>query len=304
MDNTIKNYINSTNSITIMKFNPYLEVLLAATIGGSSGIFIRYLDLPVTTITFFRLFIPALILFIYLKWKKVKLFRRNIKLMLLGSSLNAARLFLFIMAYMYTSIANGVIILFTWPIFAAIFSILILKEKVNWKTLGLILLAFVGIIMMYINKEFSFTNKDFVGMTLMLVSAICLAFVIIIFKEVLKENDNIETVFYQNIVGAVVFIPFIFINFPKPTIPQIGLGAGYGILCGMVTFILFFSALKRLKVAVYSLLCYWEVVAGIFFGFLFFKEIITWNMFVGGACIILSSLLIRKNAEKKQCKVT
>ena len=62
-----------------MKLNPYLAIILAATLGGSSGVFIKLLDLPSTTITFFRLFVPVAIRLVYFTWKKVKLFHGDFK---------------------------------------------------------------------------------------------------------------------------------------------------------------------------------------------------------------------------------
>ena len=112
-----------------MKLNPYLTVILAATIGGSNGVFIKLLSLPSTSITFFRVFIPVAILLVYFGWKKIKLFQGNYKIMLVASGLNAARMFFFIFAYLHTSIGNAVIFLFTWPIFATIFGAIFFRNS-------------------------------------------------------------------------------------------------------------------------------------------------------------------------------
>ena len=92
--------------------------------------FIKLINLPATTITFFRMFVPVAILLGYFCWKKIKLFKGNYGYLLLASSFNAVRMFLYFLAYLYTSVGNAVIMLFTWPIFATIFSAIFLKEKV------------------------------------------------------------------------------------------------------------------------------------------------------------------------------
>jgi drug/metabolite transporter (DMT)-like permease len=51
--------------------------------------------------------------------------------------------------------------------------------------------------------------------------------------------------------------------------------------------------------AQYSVLTYWEVLAVVFFGIVFFNEAITWNMVVGGLLIISASLLLRKCENEK-----
>ena len=280
-----------------MKVNPYLAILLAATIGGASGVFIKLIDLPATTITFFRMAVPVIILLGYLHYKGIRLFRGNYRMMMLASVLNALRMFLFFVGYLYASIGNAVIILFTWPIFGTLFSAIFLKEKVSVRTSILIGLAFLGIVTMYVDTEISFGNEDFIGMAAMLFSAIFFAITAVIFKQKLKVYSRTETIFYQNLVGAVAFLPFVFINTPIPSALQMGAASFYGILIGIVAFMMFFYALKRLKISHYALFTYWEVIAALFFSLLFFGEDITWNMVLGGGLILATGILLRKRTE-------
>jgi len=277
-----------------MKLNPYLAIIIAATIGGSSGVFIKLLDLPATTITFFRMAVPVIVLLAYLKYKGTILFRGNYRIMMLASALNATRMFLFFVGYLYTSIGNAVIILFTWPIFGSLFSAIFLKEKVDRRTAMLIGLAFLGIVIMYMNKDISFGNEDFIGMAAMLFSAILFSVTAVIFKKELVNYSRTETIFYQNLIGAFVFLPFIFINTPVPGALQAGVASLYGFLIGIVAFVLFFFALRRLKMSHYALFTYWEVIAALFFGVMFFGEDISLNMIIGGGLILATGILLKK----------
>jgi drug/metabolite transporter (DMT)-like permease len=56
----------------LMKFSPFLAVIIAATLGGFSGVFFKWIDLPATTLTFFRVAVPTAVLFLYLKGKKIQ----------------------------------------------------------------------------------------------------------------------------------------------------------------------------------------------------------------------------------------
>lgn len=277
-----------------MKVNPYLAILFAATIGGASGVFIKIIDLPATSITFFRMAVPVIILLVYLQYKRIRLFRGNYSMLMVASVLNAIRMLLFFVGYLYASIGNAVIILFTWPIFGTLFSAIFLKEKVSFRTSILIGLAFLGIVVMYLNTEISFGNEDFIGMAAMLFSAIFFAVTAVIFKQKLTVYSRTEAIFYQNLVGAVAFLPFVFINEPLPTALQMGAASFYGILIGIVAFMMFFYALRRLKMSHYALFTYWEVIAALIFGLLFFGEDITWNMFLGGGLILATGILLRK----------
>src|SRR3989344_4813190 len=277
-----------------MALNPYLEAIVAAVIWGSSGIFIKYIDLPPTTVTFFRLAVPTLILFIFLTVKKIKLFHGNNKLILLASTLNAGRIFLYSVGFTFASIGNAVIILYTWPIFVTVFSMLFLKEQVKKRTFLLLFIALIGTIFIYLNKEFSFSDNNFIGITAMFISAAIYALTVIIFKKESEKYSKYETIFYQNLIGSIILIPFIFINKPLPSLPQTSLGILYGILIGIIGFLFFFSALKKIKASTVSFLSYIEVPSAIILSIIFFQESLTWNMVVGGLLIFLATILIKK----------
>jgi len=271
---------------------PYIFTLLAATIGAASGIIIKTAALPSTTMSFFRLVVPVAVLFFYLRYKKIKLFRGDYRMMLVSSVLNAIRMWFYILAFDYTTVGNGTIVLFTWPMFATLFGWMFLKERIEKITLGLMAVSFLGVVIVYINKNISFQDADFLGMTIMLSSAVIFALTTIIFKKESQYYTKEETVFYQNLAGAVIFFPFVFINKYHPTILQITLGVSYGFWVGVVAFILFFYSLKRLNIAHYSILTYWEVPCAAILGWIFFKESITWNVIVGGGLVVISGVLL------------
>jgi len=275
-----------------MKLNPYLAIIIGTSVAGSGGVFIKLLDLPATSLAFFRTFIPVILLLGYFAYKKQNIFHGNIRLMLFASGLNATRLLLFYIGFLLTTIGNAIVMLYTWPIFATIISIFYFKERVSNRTKMLIGLAFLGIIIMFFNTD-KLTNKDIIGMLIMMMSAIIIAVITIIFKKELINYSKTETVFYQNIVGAVVFLPFLFVS-PFPSLQQIGVASIYGFLTGIFSFMLFFYALERLEVAHYSLFTFWEVPAAMLFAYLFLGELITINIILGGSLIVVSGILLKK----------
>ena len=272
------------------RFHPYWHIIIAATIGAFGGLVTKQLALPATTISFFRLAVPVIILFFSVKKQHALRHKPYDKSMLLASLLNAIRVGLYFFAFLYTSISNAVIMLYTWPIFASLFSMIFLKESITKKKMFLLVLAFVGIICMYATFPFHLSYRDAIGMAAMLVSAALFAFTVVIFKKQLATYSNTETIFYQNLVGTIVFLPFLFIHHPFPTVPQIGVISLYSFLIGIVGFFLIFSALKKITVVEYAILSYWEVIAGVLVGMVFLHETLTWNMVLGGSLIILAGI--------------
>lgn len=276
---------------------PYIAILIAATIGGGVGVFIKLIGLSAVTLTWFRVFVPTAVLFFYLAVSKQLQMPHKAGIVSFASLLNAVRLLLYVIGYTYTSIANAVIILFTWPIWASVFSMWYLRERPSKRTIWLIALSFFGIVIMYINAGVSLSAGDLIGMAAMLASAMLFALSMVIFKEALETNSRPQTLLYQNAVGAILVSPLFFMQQTLPTLNQWVIGIVFGAVMGIVVFSLFFYALKKLPVSHYGVFTYWEVLAGLFFGAAFFNDSITAYTVVGGSLIILSGLLLIKRVQ-------
>ena len=90
---------------------PYMKIILASLIFGSSGAFVKYIDLPIVLISFFRTAIPSAFLIFYFIIFKKKITTISIKLMLFASLLNAVRIFLFFVGFTYADISSAVLTL-------------------------------------------------------------------------------------------------------------------------------------------------------------------------------------------------
>jgi len=278
-----------------MEKNPYLKIIIAAIIWGSSGVFIKKINLQAEVIAFFRLAVPSIFFLIIYFFKKEKI--RFSKLLLLASLLNAIRLFFYFEGYTLTSISNAVIILYTWPIFATFFSFIFLKEKISKIQIIAIFIAFAGIILIYFNQTISFTNKDLLGMSSILLSSIIYAITVVIYKFKSHNFTNKDLIIYQNFLGSIIFFPFLLKSFNSINSYQISLSIIYAFLIGVVGFFLFFSSLKEIKASTSSQLTYFEVVSGIIFAIIFFKEELSLRLIIGGIMIILPGLILAKKSD-------
>ncbi|MCB9991913.1 MAG: DMT family transporter [Rhodospirillales bacterium] len=286
-------------SFTFRAVNPYLAVTLAALIWGTSGAFVKFLDLPPVTIGFIRTVIPAFALFIYLKAKKTPLFTGNIKPMMIASALNALRTYLVLIGFLYASLGNGIIMLYTWPVFAALYGVLFLGESFSLRKLLLLGMAVLGVIVIFMNHTHSLDNRELIGMSAMLLHGVFYAMTVVIFKKQSANYSIPETLFYQNLLAPFLFLPFVLmLDQPFETISQLGWGAVYALWIGLLGFSLFFSGLSRIETFSASLITYLEIVGAIFFGIVFFGEALTWHIIVGGSLIVCSTILLRKRMEK------
>ena len=273
-------------------------IIICAILAGANGLLIKSMtSLSTGTIAWFRTGIPILILIPFL-WKDGELhFKGNNKKMLIASLINAARMYLYLLAYIYTSIGNTVVLFYTYPIFVTVIEAIFFKQKIERNQTLLLLLAFTGIVITYIGKPFSFQSNDFIGMLAAVGASIGYAITVVLFKAENARYSKNQMVFYQNIVGAIVFIPFL-TAIPSATLPDLGIGVFYGFLIGIVVFKLFFFALKQLSAATATTLMYLEVVSAILLGYFVLDEPITWNILLGGSLIVTSSYLISRLNKK------
>tara|TARA_R100001369_G_scaffold20091_3_gene36944 strand:- start:18554 stop:19432 length:879 start_codon:yes stop_codon:yes gene_type:complete len=277
-------------------------IIICAILAGANGLLIKSMtSLTTGTIAWFRTATPILILIPFLIKDGELHFKGNNKKMLLASLINAARMYLYLLAYIYTSIGNTVVLFYTYPIFVTAIEAIFFRQKIERKQVLLLFLAFIGIVITYIGKPFSFQSKDFIGMFAAVGAAVGYAITVVLFKAENERYSKNQMIFYQNIVGAIVFIPFL-TSLPNATLPDLGMGVFYGFLIGIVVFKLFFFGLKQLSAATATTLMYLEVVSAILLGHFVLDETITWNIIVGGILIVASSYFISRMNKKAHRK--
>lgn len=274
-------------------------VIICALIAGTNGVLIKQMtSMSPGMIAWFRTIVPVLFLLPSV-WRKDGIaFKGNYRHMLLASLINAARMFLYLIAYKYTSIGNAVVLFYSYPLFVTAVESLYYKRPIHKKQWLFLLLAFTGIIITYAGKPFTFESDDFIGMLAALAAAVGYAVTVMMFKKESNNYSQNQIVIYQNIAGAVLFLPFL-ADLPSANIGHIGIALVYGIVIGVVVFKMFFYGLKFLPAATTSSLMYLEVVSAILLGYFILGEKLSWNTYLGGALILISSFYISRLNRKQ-----
>ena len=272
-----------------------LILVLCAILASISGILIKEMkSMSPSSIAGLRMSLPVIIIGFWLKSQGVKIFRINTGKMLAASALNAVRLYLYLVAFIFTSIGNATILFYTYPIFTAILGYIFLKEKLKLQQWIFLFIAFTGLIIAYFDKPMNFEDADFVGMLAALISGAIYAGVVVIFKSQSQNYSSTEMVFHQNFVGLFCFLPFFIIEFPVIETRDIGICLFYTFLIGFVVFKLFFMGLHYLKASIASSIMYLEIVSAIVLSYLFLGEQLSVNMVIGGSLIVISSFMINR----------
>ncbi|RXG32133.1 DMT family transporter [Leeuwenhoekiella marinoflava] len=269
-------------------------IIIAALIAGSNGILIKAMpSLTTGAIGWFRAGVPVLFLLPGLIKANELRVKGNTKMLVLASVINAVRTYFFLLAFVYTSVGNAVVLFYVYPLFITIIETLIYKTPIKRNQILLMLLAFTGIAVTYADKEFSFESRDFIGMLAAVLAALGYAFFVCIFKRQTQDCNRNQLLFYQNIAGAVLFLPFLF-GVQDVEWTHVGVGVFYGLLIGIVQFGLFFFGLKQLNATTAASLMYLEVLSAVMLSFLILNEQLSWNTYLGGGLILISSFFISR----------
>ncbi len=275
-------------------FIAILAVITATALGASSGLYIKSLSFSSLALAGFRMSVPFLVFLPSMIRKRTFLGPpRMRKRVIAASALNALRMLLYILAYKMTSIANAVVLLYLWPLFALVLDAVHKKEKLKIREVLLILLAISGVILLNLQKGFSFAGSTMIGNLCMFLSALSFSFTALIFKEALKDHNEGEVVYFQNGLGALVFLPFMILESIHSSPAEIALGVLYAFTVGVLAWVLFFLALKGLSVFQYGALTYIEVFFGVLFGMLFLDEGMTVFKGSGIVLVLCASVLSR-----------
>ena len=148
-----------------MQKKQYLQNLIqlnfAVLVISTSGTLGRYIELPVPLIILLRSLIGGVFLFLFCKLKKLsfKIKKKDRKTVFLSGALMGAHWITYFIALKLSSVAIGMLSVFTYPIITTFLEPLMLKSKFKKSNLLLGLMVLVGIY--FLAPEFSLENDQF-----------------------------------------------------------------------------------------------------------------------------------------------
>tara|TARA_B100001250_G_scaffold371225_1_gene355902 strand:+ start:210 stop:1112 length:903 start_codon:yes stop_codon:yes gene_type:complete len=179
--------------------NYFIILAFGAMLIGFAPIFVKWSMLSSSAIAFYRMFlaIPFLFIFNYVINKRFSFKVNNKKTILYAAFASLAfttDLTLWHFSMTITSVSNATIIVNSAPIFVAILSFIIFKEKLSKGFLFSFLITYIGIIgLIYFSNNY--TNGKFLGDILCLVAAFFYGVYLLIIAKLGKEN-SLNIIFY------------------------------------------------------------------------------------------------------------
>ena len=278
-----------------MQKKKYLQNLIqlnfAVLIISTSGTLGRYIELPVPLIILLRALIGGFFLYIFCKWKKMsfKIKEKDRMTVFLSGVLMGVHWITYFISLKLSSVAIGMLSVFTYPIITTFLEPLMLKSKFKKSNLLLGLMVLVGIY--FLAPEFSLENDQFKAIGFGVFSALCYSIRNIYMKSKSKEYEGSILMVYQLIIVSVLLSPVFFlynIIGLESSLPAVLILA---LLTTATGHTLFIYSFRNFNISTASIISGVQPVYGIIFGMIVLGEYPALTTIFGGL-LILGTVLI------------
>lgn len=237
-------------------------------------------------IVFFRSVSSLFFTFSFLLKNKIPVLGTNRKLLVLRGLVGVTSMSLFFMATKYLPIGTAVSLRYMAPIFAGVFAIYFLKEKIKPLQWVFFAMAFAGVLIL---KGFD-TELDGFGLLLVFLSAVFSGLVYIVISKIGKSNHPVVVVNYFMVISTIVGGLLSINNWVNPEGIEWFMVFGLGMFgyFGQVYMTKAFQIASTNQVAP---LKYLEVIFTLLIGVLLFSEVYTLYSLLGITMIIFGLIL-------------
>lgn len=266
-----------------------LYLVITAVLWSTGGVLIKLVDWHPVAIAGGRSGIAALLMMLYLR----KPLRGFDKMRLYGAVSYATLVILFVIANKLTTSANAILLQFTAPIWVALFSGWILKERLtmaDWIAVGAVI---CGMVVFFLGD---LDTGNMFGNLIAVLSGIAMA-ANVIFLKLQKDGSTVEMTLLGNILTFIIALPFFFTSVPNAS-SLLGL-----LLLGVfqlgISYILYSLAVRHVSAIEAILIPILEPLLNPVWVYLFTGESPGSYALVGGA-IVMTAVVARQISEQKR----
>ena len=277
-----------------------LSVHSAVLIFGLTALFSKFISLSAIEITLLRSIFAAAAITIYIKLLNESLSLHNKRdywiVAVLGILLGTHWVTYF-HAMQISSIAIGIISLYTYPVITVFLEPFFHGERPHIKDIISALFVLFGIYLLV--PEFSINNETALGVFWGVLSAFLFAMRNIIHGRYLTGYPARHALFYQTIIVFIMLLPFAGASIPDVSQSQWLQLLILGVFFTALPHTLFAHSLLHLKAKTAGLVGCMQVVYGTAFAALFLAEMPEWRTIIGGLIVISAAAYETLSSGKK-----
>lgn len=241
-----------------MSFKVFLALLFSMVFWSFSFVWtkVAFESFPPMTLVLARLVISSVLLVVILLLIKQfqKLQRHDLKYFLLLAFFEP---FLYFVGESHglklVSSTMGAVVIATIPVFSPVAGYLFFREKLTWSNLLAIVFSFVGVLLIVFESDFSL-KVPIAGLLLLFLAVFSAIGYATVLKKIPSSYNAFNVIMYQNIIGALYFIPVFFIfdfhSFSVASVTQSALQAllMLAVFASTLAFILFTFGVRQVGV--------------------------------------------------------
>lgn len=284
-----------------------LSIILASILWGTSGVTARVLyglsDFQPTVVAFYRLGVAAIALLIALS--NLREVRQRLRFSWMMVAMGVCQGFYqlcYFAAIPRVGVAVATLIaLCVAPIIVAILAVVVLKERLEVKTILALILAIVGTgLLVGGDASLSFTAERVQGMLLALGSATGYAIFALCSRAASQRYHPLQSTSVAFSLGAVLLLPFALPQFQLPTtLTQTGLLFYLGLIPTALSYFLFLRGVRSVTATVASVVTLLEPLTATILATLLFQEQMS-LLNVTGGFLMVGALLIMSLLQSKR----
>lgn len=260
---------------------------------GTIGAISVFAGASAETVTFYRLFIGALLMALYLfasGQRSKALVWPGANVLLTGAFLSGFVMF-YILAMGYTSMANAVMVMYLAPVTASIAAHFFLGERLTGASIGLIGFALLGFaMMMEFNFNLSGRAEEAVGLGYAGLAMLCYAAFMLTNRTISDRVHVLTRSGYQMLAGAVCMFPLMILAGDRVEFEQWGWLIAAGVIPGFLAIMLAVIALRELPAATFGTLAYLEPITVVVLAWVLFDQNLNGLQLSGCLLIIFSGI--------------
>ena len=240
--------------------------------------------IPLFQVVFFRNFFALLPLIFFIYFLKLNFSSiNNYKLHIARAFIGITAMSLFFISIRYVPLVEMQTISYSSVFFISILSIFFLGEKIGYRRIIAIFIGFIGVLIILKPSTELFSNYS----VLPLIASLFLSMAVIVLKKILLTNNNILSVWVFTVLCTIISLFFYNENWVWPN----NLDMSFMIASGILGFIAQICLTKSFQLADASILApidFSSVIWSFSLGYIFFGELISSDVLIGGLIIITS----------------
>ena len=260
--------------------------------------------IPISELVFARATISIIITRFFLYKKKINPWGYQKRLLIIRGLLGTVALFCIFQALTILPIATATVIQYIYPTFTVISAYIILKEFISRRIVYSIIIGWIGILLV---SQPEFTTNSNVQETILAIiiaifGALMTSLAYICVRKLSSREHPLVIIYYFPLVSIPLSIPFVINDFVLPTGTDWFWIIGIGIFT-QIGQLFITEGLTLLPAGQATSLNYSQVIFASIWGVLIFQEAITSSVYVGGICVLISTIISISASKTTQAKI-